>query len=171
MIRCKDYEIAAQVLEAAIWESSSEEMIFRFAEFYADIVSHKTKNEIQELSDIVQTTDIRSSKLFHSIEFLICFLKYTCYKNLDDKEKSEALLGRIISVYICALNGPYNSNNLIYIYLQFCSCLLLMFDVFEHLEKWRSLHHVIFKKFLKKNQTDRRRIKKRKLFILTSVFL
>ena len=102
LIRCKEYEIAAQVLDSATWERSSEEMILRFAEFYADIVSHKTKNEIQEISEIVQNTDIISSKLFHSIPFVICFLSMCATKTYMIKKRSRLcwfILLTFISLY------------------------------------------------------------------------
>ena len=141
LVRCKEYEMAAHVLEPALRECSYEIRLIRCRELYADIFSHKMKYEIKELCDI-RKDRAEGNDIFQSNLILICFLTSVCYKYIGDEEQRELMLERIIvpSAFFC--NRRWGDDIMYHAYL------LLMLEVFENSEKWKSLHYRIYERFV-----------------------
>ena len=91
LMRCKQYEMATLVLESAIRECSYELRLIRCRELYADLFSHKMKNEIHELFDI-QKVPARANDMFQMVLVLICFSLSVCYKYIGDEKNRESQL-------------------------------------------------------------------------------
>ena len=147
LMRCKEYEISANVLESAIQDCSSEmRCIIHWKEFYADLVSHKMKNEFQEISDIhmVGGTGNIHTGMFQSIRTLVGFSLSVCYKYCGNENKREDLLKLMSSaVMFFGSNGQEDEY-----FFPHNGYALLMLDVFENSKKWRYLYYKIYKKFM-----------------------
>ena len=142
-MRCQEYEKAATGLESAIEDSSSDTTFIRWRDLYSDLVSHKTKNEIQEMSNI-QILEVRSTGKFQSIPILLCFSLYTCYKYCGEEEKREDVLKQmsVLTEQFCSNDQGEDSYHWQYAHI------ILLLEFFENSETWKSLHYTIYKKIV-----------------------
>ena len=110
---------------------------------FADLVSHKMKNEIPEMSDI-RRMGVKYVGMLQSMPILICFSLSVCYRYIGVEEKRDAMVDRMsIPIVFSFLNnheGDFSDWHYAY--------LLLMFDVFENSDKWKILHYLIYKKII-----------------------
>ena len=115
--------------------------LFRCRDLYADLFSHKTKNEIQELLDLLnfRCYDI---DMFQRNEIFIDFLKSVCYKYTGDEKKRELLMDGMSNQIVSYLNASH--VNEVLDHAQF----LLMLEIFENSEKWKNLHYQIYERFV-----------------------
>ena len=141
LVRCKEYEMAARVLEPALRECSYEVRLIRCRELYADIFSHNMKYEIKELCDI-QKVRAECNDVFQSNSILICFLASVCYKYIGDEEQRELMLERMSVPIAFFWNRRWGDDIVYHAYL------LLMLEVLENSEKWKSLHYRIYERFV-----------------------
>ena len=146
LMRCKEYEMAAQVLKSAIIHICFSDMIYyiRWRELYADLSSHKMKNELQEMFDIVLLCGYNKS-MFQRIPAFIHFLLSVCYKYCGTTEDREDILNRMRSpMFLCSRDPRDHLGVLRYAYV------LLMLDVLENFEKLRSLYCMFYREFVSK---------------------
>ena len=142
LMRCKEYEMAAHVLESALSECLGDNKFIFCGELYADLFSQKMKNEIQELFDIKKTIRTDSNSMFQSTIIIVYFSLSMCYKYIGDEQKRESVLG-LLEVEIVSCWNILRVNNLVHY-----SYVLLMLEVFENSEKWKKLQCRIFEKFV-----------------------
>ena len=90
LMRCKEYEMGARVLEPALRECSHETKSIGCRELYADLFSQKIQNEIQELLTILHVLPL-CKYMFQGIRILIWFSISMCYKYIGDDEKTRIL--------------------------------------------------------------------------------
>ena len=129
LMRCTEYKMAAKVLKSSIHECFAElEYYIKCKELFADLFSHKTKNEIQELSDIRLVGYTRRIGVFQSIPTLIRFSLSVCYKYCENEENREDLLKLIF--------GP---TTLLCSNEEYYAFLLLMLEIIENAVEWRRL--------------------------------
>ena len=141
LMRCKEYEMAAQVLESAFSECLHETRFIRCRELYVDLFSHKMKNEILEMFDRLSARGNCDEMLQIDIIF-IRFLIFLCYTHTGDEEKREFEMTLMSDFSVsCLYSGTGDS------FLHFAS-FLLMLEVFENSEKWKNLHYQIYERFV-----------------------
>ena len=143
LMRCKEYEMAAKVLESAIHDCSSE--LMRGSDFYADMVSHKMKNDMQEISDLRVWGEKRSGTA-QSIQSLIYFSLSVCYKYFGDEKHREVLLDKMSVIIKLNLDKERDNEHCVCLYPYFS----LMLEVFENSKKWKNLHSMIYRECVSK---------------------
>ena len=143
LMRCKKYKMAAKVLESAIQDCSSD--MIRSKELFFDIVGHKMRNEMQEIFDLREKGEDRNFDMHLSIQTLIDFSLFICYKYCGDETNREDVLQRMSGPIELCLNNEQND---------YCFCrypyLCLMLEVFENSEKWKILYYMIYRKCVSK---------------------
>ena len=143
LMRCKEYDMVARVLESEIHECASGERYIQCGELYIDSVSHKMKNEIQEMFDI-QICRCENESMFFSIPVLIWYSLSMCYRYyIDDEEKHETMIELMEDLIVSAC-----SNLEVRCFAWQYANVLLILQVFENSEKWKSIHYTIYKKIV-----------------------
>ena len=143
LMLCKEYEMAAHVLEPAFRECFFEIRYIHCSELFADIFSHKMRNEFQEFFDIRKFRSV-GNEMFQTTSDLVRFSMSVCYKYIGDDEKRDSML-TIMKFYIVSsiiLDNLHGDRALDYSYV------LLMLEVFENSEKWRNLYYQIYERFM-----------------------
>ena len=162
LMRCKEYEMSVRVLESAFHECIAEmQHYINCKELYTDLISHKMKNEIHELYSIQNCGYNRTFGMIQSIPTLICFSLSICYRYCGDENNRTALFEEMrVSIESVNSNDEgYDKYNWHYSYF------LLMLEVFENSEKWKSLYFKIYKKFMSnKIKTIEHELEERKQF-------
>ena len=127
LIKHKEYEIVAHVLESGADELWRNEIKFHFDNVFFSIVSSKTKNDLREISVISQMEfNIKYFKI--SVRIFFCYASYVCYKNLENGERLHEVRNQMIS---CFSRTEFPE------YLDF----LLFLEVFEYDSKMRPFYH------------------------------
>ena len=141
LMRCKEYDMVIRVLESEFRECISEKKYLYCGE-YADSVSYTMNNEIQEMFDI-QMYGIKSVDMFLSIPVLIWYSLSVCYRYIGDEEKHDTVLKLMeIPIVTACENHEIHYSDWQY------AVVLLILQVFENSEKWKSLHYTIYKKIV-----------------------
>ena len=170
LMRCKEYEMTAIVLESAIYELLFCMKIIRCKElYYTDLVSPKTRNEVQEMSNILLFEDLMGIShlgMFQGILHLICLFLSVCYKYCGNEGKREELLYRMNF----AIEVPFHLKDNRFSFLTYAFALLLL-ELFENSEKWRSFHVNIYRMLMsdKIRAIERESAERKKNFDLVTI--
>ena len=141
LMRCREYKMAAHVLESMFPECSDDIGFIRCRELLADLFSQKMKNELQELFDIRKQIRVDCYDMFQMIKILVYSSLSMCYKYIGDEQKRESVLGLLAEIASCL--NILRVNNIVYY-----AYVLLMLEVFENSEKWKKLHCRIYEKIV-----------------------
>ena len=142
LMRCDEYEMAAKVLESAIPDCLSERICIRWKKLYADLLSHKLNNEIQEMSDILKYVGWQI-RFCQAISTLICFSLSVCYKYSGDEEKRGAVLDLIAPMEFSCLNNQ--KDHFCFMHFEY---VYFMLEVFDNSEKWKTLAYNNYRQFM-----------------------
>ena len=150
LMNCNEFDMASLVLTSVMVEiDSSTDFKLQKWPFSDTFHSQKTRNEIQEISDILEIR--KKDQHFNLFLPLVChFLSILCYRYTGDETNLNHLLGIVkIDSFIEYMSSWKDSMEMITYTVKsnyvFC---LSMLESLEHLKEWENCFCVIYKMFI-----------------------